>query len=89
MIVDKARKLAFDFEYEAKLLGQEICPNRAEMLRTLSTIGVLVNTLPKELPVNLIISTIIALFVQKDPKILLNDPQKFYQVVRKCVLDRK
>ncbi|MFX0067225.1 MAG: hypothetical protein ACFFC7_34270 [Candidatus Hermodarchaeota archaeon] len=82
-----ARKLAFDFEFEARLLEQKICPDTDEMLRTLTTIGVLVNTLPRELPINLTISTIFALFVQKDPKTLLNDPQKFYQVVRKFVLD--
>ena len=89
MIADMGRKLAFNFEFEARLLEQEICPDTDEMLRTLTTIGVLVNTLPRELPVNLTISTIFALFVQKDPQILLNDPQKFYQVVRKFVLDSR
>ncbi|MFX1532890.1 MAG: hypothetical protein ACFFDI_01500 [Promethearchaeota archaeon] len=89
MIADMARKSALNFEFEARLIEQEICPDIDELLRTLTTIGVLVNTLPRELPVNLTISTIFALFVQNDPKILLNDPQKFYQVVRKFVLDSR
>ncbi|MFX0093000.1 MAG: hypothetical protein ACFFBD_14670 [Candidatus Hodarchaeota archaeon] len=89
MRAKEMNKMDWVYEHEDITNAGELDRTADEMLEVLQSIGALVDALPSQLPVRILVGIILATFAQKTLPLVLKNPSKMYHVIQQYVLEKE